>query len=68
MKLSLTRNAVIVLQKRYLKKDRFGRVSETPEEMFARVAKNVASAEKLYKKGVDSKKTEEEFFSLMTGL
>ena len=36
--------------------------------MFRRVAKSVASAEKLYKKGVDAKKTEEEFFSLMTGL
>ena len=68
MKLSLTPNAVIVLQKRYLKKDRFGGVSETPEEMFRRVAKSVASAEKLYKKGVDAKKTEGEFFSLMTGL
>ena len=51
MKLSLTPNAVIVLQKRYLKKDSLGRVSETPEEMFARVAKSVASAEKVYKKG-----------------
>ncbi len=68
MKLSLTPNAVIVLQKRYLKKNLLGRVSETPEEMFRRVAKSVASAEKLYKKGVDAKKTEEEFFSLMTGL
>lgn len=68
MKLSLTPNAVIVLQKRYLKKDRFGRVSETPEEMFARVAKSVASAEKLYKKDVDAKKIEEEFLDLMTGL
>ncbi|MFZ3073458.1 MAG: adenosylcobalamin-dependent ribonucleoside-diphosphate reductase [Thermodesulfobacteriota bacterium] len=68
MKPSLTPNAVIVLQKRYLRKNRFGRVSETPEEMFARVAKSVASAEKLYKKGVNAKKTEGEFLDLMTRL
>uniref|UniRef100_A0A7V1EH65 Vitamin B12-dependent ribonucleotide reductase n=1 Tax=candidate division WOR-3 bacterium TaxID=2052148 RepID=A0A7V1EH65_UNCW3 len=37
----LTDNALKVLQKRYLKKD------EKPEEMFSRVALNIASAEKI---------------------
>ena len=41
-KCELTDNALKVLEKRYLKRD------ETPEDMFARVALNIASAEKVY--------------------
>src|SRR2546422_1261975 len=44
----LTDNAVRVLQKRYLKKDDKGRVIETPKELFARVAWNLAQAERNY--------------------
>jgi ribonucleoside-diphosphate reductase alpha chain len=42
----LTDNALRVLQKRYLKKDDKGRVIETPKELFARVAWNLAQAER----------------------
>src|SRR5438105_5365879 len=44
----LSENALRVLQKRYLKKDDTGRVIETPKELFARVAWNLAQAERNY--------------------
>jgi ribonucleoside-diphosphate reductase alpha chain len=40
--------AVTILEKRYLKKDASGKVIESPEEMFWRVARNVAEAERFY--------------------
>jgi ribonucleoside-diphosphate reductase alpha chain len=66
--LKLSVNAVKVLERRYLQKDERGRVAETPAEMFDRVAKNVASAEKLYGRLTDAKKTEEAFYAAMTAL
>src|SRR3990172_7274391 len=47
--ISLSDNARVVLERRYLAKDDAGRPVETPEEMFRRVAHNVAQAELLYK-------------------
>ena len=44
----LSENALRVLRKRYLKKDDKGRVIETPKELFARVAWNLAEAERNY--------------------
>ena len=46
----LSENARIVLEKRYLAKDDKGKIMETPEELFQRVAKFVASADFLYGK------------------
>ena len=34
---ALTENALVVLKKRYLKKNDYGEVVETPEEMFRRL-------------------------------
>ncbi|MEE8345766.1 MAG: ribonucleotide reductase N-terminal alpha domain-containing protein, partial [Dehalococcoidia bacterium] len=45
----LADNARVVLERRYLAKDSEGRPVETPEEMFRRVAHNIAQAELLYK-------------------
>jgi ribonucleoside-diphosphate reductase alpha chain len=67
-KLDLTPNALTVLQRRYLRKDRSGKVIETPEEMFRRVAKNVASVDVEYRSREEVKKTEEEFYQLMANL
>src|SRR2546430_6362758 len=53
----LSENALRVLQKRYLKKDDTGRVIETPRELFARVAWNLAQAERNY--GADETQVEE---------
>jgi len=47
-KIELTENARLVLTQRYLRKDHHGTVTETPEQLFDRVASVVASAEKQY--------------------
>ncbi|GAJ10732.1 unnamed protein product, partial [marine sediment metagenome] len=65
---NLTENALHVLQKRYLKKDKQGQVIETPEEMFGRVAQAIASAELIYDPKADVKVREEEFYQLMANL
>ena len=46
--LNLSENAKRVLKRRYLKKNRKGKVIETPEQMFRRVARHIAKAEKKY--------------------
>ena len=48
--LDLTPNAIKVLESRYLHKNEKGECTETPEDLFLRVAKTVASAEALYSK------------------
>ena len=45
---NLTENAKIVLQRRYLSKDREGNVLEDPEGMFRRVAHNLSQADLNY--------------------
>jgi len=62
----LGENAREVLERRYLKKDKEGRVIETPEEMFRRVAQTIAQAEFIYDPEADAKKREEEFYRVMT--
>ena len=44
----MNRNAQLVLEHRYLQKDAAGRVVETREQMFDRVASAVAAAEARY--------------------
>jgi len=46
--LQLSANALVVLERRYLAKDDQGLPIETPEEMFGRVAHNIAQAERLH--------------------
>ncbi|KAA0003000.1 MAG: vitamin B12-dependent ribonucleotide reductase [Thermoplasmata archaeon] len=62
----LSENALKVLERRYLRKDEKGKVVETPEEMFKRVAHNIAEADKKY--GENAKKTEKEFYEIMSSL
>jgi len=64
--LSLSLNARTVLERRYLKKDPDGIVIETPEEMFRRVARHIASAEEAYGGSDDARKMEDLFYRLMT--
>ena len=63
----LSENAIAVLEKRYLLKDAGGRPVETPDRMFRRVARNVASANKLHRDGRGPEE-EDEFFAMMRGL
>jgi len=66
--IELTQNALTVLEKRYLKKDSQGQTIETPDEMFRRVARHIASAELNYNQKADITKWEEKFYQLMTSL
>jgi ribonucleoside-diphosphate reductase alpha chain len=65
---SLTENALVVLKKRYLKKNEYGEVVETPEEMFHRVANSVAEAELIYDPHADVSEVAARFYGLMTRL
>jgi ribonucleoside-diphosphate reductase alpha chain len=64
----LTENAMTVLEKRYLQRDLQKNVMETPEELFRRVAKNIAQADRLYDPQIDLTPFEEECYSLMASL
>lgn len=61
-------NTIQVLRKRYLRKDEEGKIIESPAQMFRRVAKAVAEAEKEYGPLSDVKRYEEEFFTMMDHL
>lgn len=65
----LTKEAITVLQKRYLRKDDQGKVVETPEDMFRRVARTVAAGERLYGRGeAEALVWEERFVQVMSDL
>ena len=49
-------------------KDEKGKICETPEELFARVAINISLADKNYDEKADIKKTAKEFYDIMTNL
>lgn len=68
MAAKLSDNALVVLNGRYLKKDPEGNVIERPDEMFRRVAKNLAQADRLYDPGAKISASEEEFYTLMSEL
>jgi len=65
LELDLSKNAVNLLKKRYLQQDEKGEIVETPQEMFARVAENIASAEKSDK---NKEEYQDKFYELMTNL
>ncbi len=64
----LSPNAMKVLEKRYLAKNEQGHIIETHEEMFWRVARNIASADTLYDKDADIDAVATEFYRIMTAL
>ena len=65
---ALTENALQVLEKRYLQKDKSGKATETPVELFRRVAQTIAAADLNYNAKADLKTREEQFFQVMTNL
>jgi len=65
---TLTENALVVLKKRYLKKNEQGEVVEAPEDMFRRVAYSVAEADRLYDPKTDIDTVAATFYGLMTRL
>jgi len=62
------RNALEVLERRYLGKDEEGNVVENVEDMFKRVAEAVASADAAYGTDKNIDYLSREFFELMTSL
>ena len=64
--IDLSPNAKTVLERRYLKKAMDGTLQETPAQMFHRVARHIAQAEKNYDAKADVKKLAEKFYTLMT--
>ncbi|HHT9133842.1 MAG TPA: adenosylcobalamin-dependent ribonucleoside-diphosphate reductase, partial [Candidatus Avalokitesvara rifleensis] len=65
-KIRLSPTGLLVLKKRYLRRDVEGRCVESPEEMLRRVACNVASANALY--GNNTHATERAFYNTMAAL
>ncbi len=64
----LSPNAVTVLEKRYLVKDDSGKPVETPSDLFWRVARTIAEADRKY--GATEKQAEQaaqEFYDIMAG-
>jgi len=65
----LTTNASVVLERRYLSKDREGNILEDSVGMFRRVAKNLSEADKIYGATEKERKaTEDKFFMAMRRL
>ena len=65
----ITSNAEVVLKRRYLAKDREGKPVEDVDQMFRRVARNLAGADRLYGATEDEvSDTEEAFYRAMKGL
>ena len=62
----LSKNALTVLEKRYLKRDKTGKVLEKPADMFHRVAEAIASADAKLDTKADTASLAEKFYQMMT--
>lgn len=66
-KIILTRNALKVLEKRYLKRDNNGNCIETPQDMFRRVADTIASGDLEFgKTSKDVQNLSDRFYNAIT--
>ena len=66
--MQLSENALRVLEARYLRQDTRGEICETPEQLFARVARAVAHAELLVGTASQAAQWEARFYTLLTNL
>jgi|UniRef100_A0A7C3WIC8 ribonucleoside-diphosphate reductase alpha chain len=66
--LPLSPNAVVVLKRRYLKKDEKGEPIEAAPDMFRRVAETIARIDRLYDPEADVAATAKKFYDLMASL
>ena len=66
---AISDNARVVLERRYLRKDQEGNLLETAEEMFRRVARNLAQAEPVWGGSPETPRLwEDRFYALMASL
>jgi len=66
--LPLSHNAMVVLKKRYLKKDEAGEPTEAAPDMFRRVADTIAAIDRIYDPQADVAATAAKFYDLMASL
>jgi ribonucleoside-diphosphate reductase alpha chain len=66
--LDLSSNAMTVLERRYLKRDETGRVTETSDELFWRVARHVAQVDATYDPAVQVSEVAERYYDVMASL
>ena len=64
----ISKNALTVLEKRYLEKDEEGNLVENVEGMFRRVANAIAGVDAMYDNTAETAVLSDEFFELMTDL
>ena len=64
----LSKNALTVLERRYLSKDGDSKVVETPEGLLRRVADAIAGGERAYDADADVKALSDEFYTMMDKL
>jgi ribonucleoside-diphosphate reductase alpha chain len=64
----MSENAMRVLRARYLRRGSDGRITETPEQLFERVAGAVAEAELLHGTAADARHWEERFHRMLSAL
>src|SRR3989344_5691382 len=61
-----SKNALMIIKEKYLIKTKKGEIKESPQEMFMRVARIVAEAEKAYGKSAEEiDQTAQEFYEMM---
>ena len=64
----ISKNALTVLEKRYLGKDENGNVLETVEDMFRRVSDTIAAVDANYDTSTNTRELSDRFYKLMTDL
>ena len=64
---ALSKNAITVLEKRYLKRDLNGKPLETPADLFRRVAAAIASADTNFNPKANVAPLADDFYRMMTG-
>lgn len=64
----LTKNSITVLERRYLKRSKEGKLLETPAQMFRRVAETIAAADMKFNEKEDIAPIADEFYRMMSQL
>jgi len=65
---NLTRNAITVLERRYLKRDQEGKVLETPADLFLRVAGTISAADRVFDSQAETTRLADTFYRMMANL